>query len=448
MPIRLLFLFASVSSAVWGQVVSIDWPSRTLRGCNAVSGATRTVVVTLQDLNDHLYKYRVEFDVQATAPNDFQFLASGIGKPSSGAADMQAALDQLEADLGQIAVLIKNSPLLTAAPESNGKFRSVPIAETQAGWRVVVEGSAPYSRVAGHVRILRGGTFPDGTLEARRVAALAGADRLARTGDFILNSPHRLAVPVAITPGADNTIRIRVSELAGGQITGQGLPEEFTCSIRSTVLSLSAGILVSKIAPREYNLRPVPRNPPVMGQSETVNSLAVENAKSLQPTGVALLNYQVPKADWLSISSGPTYRLSGTSAGNSPFGFFVGPSVNLWNRFFLTPGAHLGHFADYPAGLVDGSVVPAGIGTPVAVKRWTIKFGFSFTYRTVDFSGLDLGVRAAAAPKPESTKTESPKTEAPKVAPPKADPVKPGGSPIPDSNVPLPEAPKPAPPKP
>jgi hypothetical protein len=113
---------------------------------------------------------------------------------------------------------------------------------------------------------------------------------------------------------------------------------------------------------------------------------------------VALLNYEIPKASsdyiGLAISTGPVIRISSASS-TSSFGYFAGIGVHLYHRFYISPGFNLGQFADNPPGLSSGSTVPAGIGTPIPINRWTWRFGFALTYKTKDFSSLGLSTTVA-----------------------------------------------------
>lgn len=125
----------------------------------------------------------------------------------------------------------------------------------------------------------------------------------------------------------------------------------------------------------------------------TVNKLAVQDNSNLQPLLIGLLNYDLPiphldnGAYGLQISSGPTFRIGGANNVSS-FGYFGGLSVHLWKRMFLTPGVHVGEFADFPLGFSAGSTIPSGFGTLTPVRRWTARFAFAITYRTTSISTL------------------------------------------------------------
>jgi hypothetical protein len=59
--------------------------------------------------------------------------------------------------------------------------------------------------------------------------------------------------------------------------------------------------------------------------------------------------------------------------------------VHLYRSFFLTPGIHIGQFADYPAGFHQGSVIPSGFGSLTPVTRNTAHFAIGITFKTTSF---------------------------------------------------------------
>jgi hypothetical protein len=130
--------------------------------------------------------------------------------------------------------------------------------------------------------------------------------------------------------------------------------------------------------------------------------LTVNDASGPQIQLAALLNYRIPlPSSWqwtkgwnttdtagISISTGPVFRLAGSNSGTSSFGYFGGVSLHLWQRFFITPGVHLGEFADFPAGFGPGSVIPPNFGTLTPVKRWTARFAIGLTFKAADLSKI------------------------------------------------------------
>ena len=71
----------------------------------------------------------------------------------------------------------------------------------------------------------------------------------------------------------------------------------------------------------------------------------------------------------------------------SNVGFFGGVSAHLWKRFYVTPGIHVGEFADFPPGFTaPNQPIPSGFGQLNPNKRWTARFAIGITYKALDFS--------------------------------------------------------------
>lgn len=189
---------------------------------------------------------------------------------------------------------------------------------------------------------------------------------------------------------------------------------KWKCGFDDT-LSLSVGTLFTEVPYRTYTAQNVP------GASGVQNLLVVSENGRWTPQGVGLLNYKLYNADQglqlgFSASSGPVFKFGGTP-GVSNFGWFAGVSVSIWHRLFLTPGIHIGEFADYPAGFGNNTVVPANFGTPTPEKRWTGRFGFSITYRSNSLVKSSAGTTPATTTTPQaparSTPADTPAPAAP-----------------------------------
>jgi hypothetical protein len=63
-------------------------------------------------------------------------------------------------------------------------------------------------------------------------------------------------------------------------------------------------------------------------------------------------------------------------------GLFTGISLHLWNYFYLTPGIHVGEFADFPAGISQGQSIPSTFTGPLnPVTRTSARFGLAVTFK-------------------------------------------------------------------
>ena len=169
---------------------------------------------------------------------------------------------------------------------------------------------------------------------------------------------------------------------AGTQTTASTLSVKF--SPATDRLTLSAGVLFSEIQNRAYTSQAAPNS----ARTGTQNELAVSGMSTFSPLALALLNYEIPPIKKLSfgnddfglaVSTGPALRL-GSQSNTSSFGYFVGLGLHLYHRFYISPGVHIGQFADYPPGFsTPGQVIPSGLGTLMPVNRYTARFAFGIT---------------------------------------------------------------------
>jgi Clostripain family len=206
------------------------------------------------------------------------------------------------------------------------------------------------------------------------------------------------------------------------------------------IFSLSVGPVVTTLPYRTYSSQTVPVSP---GSTTTQNTLAVNESTNV--LGTALLSYHLPHIpgipDWtgLAASVGPVYAF-GSAPSVSKLGLFVGASVHLYKSFFVTPGAHIGQFADYPAGFTRGSVIPSGFGTLTPTTRNTVRFAIGFTFKTNTLKSSSQG----AAPANNGTQTGQPGSQTVPAVPapqPAAQPQpEPGQQPAPEQPVSQPQS--------
>ena len=191
----------------------------------------------------------------------------------------------------------------------------------------------------------------------------------------------------------------------------------FTRTIRfSSVLTLSGGVLLSTLQDRSSVASTVPTS------TGTQNVLTVQGGSNPVPMLVGLLNYKLPWLDWekagFAVSTGPVLRVGGQSTASS-FGWFVGGSAHIWHRFFVTPGIHVGQFADFPAGFGPNQVIPPNFGQLTPVKRWTARFAVGITVKTFDLGSLTPS-KAKAPASPQSGGSGTQPSTPPKTKPQKS----------------------------
>jgi hypothetical protein len=198
------------------------------------------------------------------------------------------------------------------------------------------------------------------------------------------SSPRVVRVRADDLDAADNT-KITVKEFYGFRETNA---KDLTLKVAAGyhLISASAGFLVTQVPARSYSSRTAP-DPANL--TSTQNVLGVDYRAGMRPALTALLHYNLPfirqSRFSLALSAGPVYDISGGKADTSKFGFFGGVSARFSQWLYITPGFHIGEFADFPQGFTRaGQVIPNNTGAPVPVKRYTTRFAFAVTFKVKD----------------------------------------------------------------
>lgn len=362
-PLAILLMMSSG----FAEDIVVNWETKSSPACPAEVNRRQTINIIATSVNDLLHTYQIHTRTIPRITNDAATLTGQAEK----AADSNCNRLRSAADTKAQEFLKKfvADPNLNPVPV-NLKYPSVPLSQTVAAW-IALRQSKESQDFLSALESLRQSNCP---LPLPTVTQQVW--QLYRQFEDGLDKPHVAQTQYQIAPDTD--VQVTISEFYKGSETAR---YEFTCKPVSGVLSFSVGTLVSSIASRSYESRKVPSG------TGTDTQLVVAGDSRVNPTAAALLNYRLLDFDPLgfSLSAGPAFRIGGEE-GTSNFGFFSGVSVRLWNRLFLTPGVHIGEFADYPAGFRPGSTIPDDFGELNPVKRWTTRFGFAITFRTNDFS--------------------------------------------------------------
>ena len=166
------------------------------------------------------------------------------------------------------------------------------------------------------------------------------------------------------------------------------------------ILSSSAGFLLTELQARAYSsaTAPDPNDP-----TKTQNVLKVDDGSGIRPALTVLLTGNVPYVNrhnyGLGVSAGPVFDISNGKADTSRLGFFGGLSLRVTPWIMLTPGVHVGEFADFPQGFTHaGQLIPANTGTPNPTKRYTARFSFAITWKIKDLGAATAQGGEAAQP--------------------------------------------------
>jgi hypothetical protein len=390
-------LIVNVAPAL-AQDVVVDWSTQTLAASPAKVYNTMVVNVRLNNANTLLYDYKIDITATPRNSDDFGKISdlltktAGQAAPPAGATDCQAALYVAENSVTTLKGVLatKNTPV--NPDQGNGKYTSVKVASTVNYWKASVQPQD--DTLKQNIADLKAAL-------AQTPSTCTPAD-VSRAADFFaspygplrasldsfegqLDAPHQIVVPVTLSP--ENDYKIVVTESYRGQ-PSEGGTQTFSFSPESDILTLSAGTLLTAVQSRTYTSGALP--------GQTGNFLLVSGNSPIRPILVAQLNYRIPKASWdsfgFALSTGVALQFTGGNSSVSNLGFFGGASVHLWRRFYVTPGIHVGEFADFPPGFsAPNQSIPSGFGQLNPAKRWTARFAIGITYKALDFTKLTSG---------------------------------------------------------
>lgn len=392
-PALILFLAPGAARPASAQPsVVVDWPTRTLVASPPELGRSTGAIITIRNVNDVLYDYTVDLVEVRRALDDFT-LFGGTLTPKLAASPLQPGVCPISETRQQLAVvgdaIARNHDLVPVTKDR--KYLSVPVEATVAAWAsdvapLVADAKALEARIRQDIAQCPNQQEADAFLRREFAPFEARVAVVERR----LSGSHSIQVPVTLRPDSDYTLVVTERFRGGATVDGN---KSFRFSPASTVLTLSAGVGVTWLEGRAYSSR----NAPGVNPGDATRTLLSVDGKGQRPALVALLNYQIPKAataDFgVAIATGPVFAFSSGTKNTSSLGVFAGLSVHLFRRFFISPGAHLGEFADTPLGFRgEGDVVPPNFGEVVPRKRWQTKFAVMVTFRTADLSKV--------APKP------------------------------------------------
>ena len=404
-----------------GFSVQLDWRT----GETSISRITKAGTYCLEavGVNYILYDYQIKGSIQsqgspvtelARASAALPTLFSG-GSPDSttspglfgGTADLCAT--QVKQAAKYLADAIAD---LQPKKDSTSHYESIPLNETLTKWETV---SSLYQKLKESIPGQNTGL--DGPCEQQREIVTNAVKSLAvpyqKVNDRVETPPRFYHTEylsetdywIGTVSERYNTVSERYNkdtELTTAPAQTYELKPSFT------IFTTSIGFMLTTLQARSYTSRTAPD----AAGSGTLNVLGVDYGSGVRPSLTALLNFNLPTIGhlrlasdkWgLALSTGPVFDLTNGKADTSRFGFFGGLSLQLWNRLYLTPGIHLGEFADFPTGFQAGQVIPSGVGTPIPVKRYTARFAIGVTY------GFSTSLFKKAPPSADASATDAKK---------------------------------------
>ncbi len=403
-----LLTFATGTSLLSQQPVTVDWTTKGLGVHPATVERDTDVVIRVEHVNDILFAYSISLTGTPRDNFDSALIANAFQLAGKGAAE-GVGCDQRLIDGVTSATKILSDSINT--------FFKLPETIT-TGCSASAPCSVTLDQARQHWRDDTSSKLINAQDKQDEFSTLCRAQQYAKADEEVLNmlkkahdlegrlksDDHVVTKNDVLKPDTDYVLSI--TQLYLGIPTKDGTAT-LQLKPNNNRLTLSAGALFSEVQNRSYATVAAP-DPNGTG---TKNILSVGGISTFSPTSVALLNYQIPRFDFdsagLAFSTGPVFRL-GSKSDVSSFGYFVGASIHLFHRVFVTPGFHLGEFADFPPGFTQvNQQVPAGFTTPIPVKRWTWRFGVAVSYKAKDFKSFGITGDVTSGTK-TSTSTKNP----------------------------------------
>ena len=391
----------SASGADTGNVTQVDWDTRTA-SCPAKVTQSTNVTIRVTNINDLLidfengytaqYQLRAKGSPMSAVPPENPFVPQSALLTPKSAGKTSSACDEtkLRADLVKVEAIKKDT---ITPPKPGGADISWQTTENAAQSDddvAQVESDMANTDQACKKFFNDNANHPVvrwiNKLNAQPGATSSGAPL------------HSMDFSVNLEPNTNYEFTLQ--ESWEGKVIDHGTMK-WSCG-ENDIVSLSVGPLITTLPYRSYVQQQVPT------ATGTQNELVVNGNTPVNVLGAALINIYppFPKPNWaagFAFSVGPVYTL-GDAPSVSKLGLFVGGSFHLYRSFFLTPGVHIGQFADYPAGFHEGSVIPSGFGSLTPVTRNTAHFAFGITFKTNSFKKSSQNTGAAA-----NTGTPTPK---------------------------------------
>jgi hypothetical protein len=368
--------------------------------------------IEVVEANTILYTYQINVEAESPSGNPFETLAAavdaikeGFAKQAGGAGPAKAEAEAPGCDKESKALKPKIDAVRDTAAKlqtalsgmepkvESGKAESVSLSATVTAFRVA-EGR--FSDLSGAANALQS-ALNDRNIPYCSASLRKEANDLVRESRDVeirfealrnrVNNPPLARVYEELEE--TDKVKITVKEMFGHQPTSASTVA-VNIAPGYALISASAGALITQVPARSYHSRvaPDPANP-----TATQTILSVDNTSGTRPALTALLHYNLPfiqnRRLGFALSGGPVYDISGGKGDTSKLGLFGGVSLRFSDWLYLTPGFHVGEFADFPEGLKPGQVIPSNIAEPQPVKRYTTRFAFAMTFKVRDLGQTD-----------------------------------------------------------
>jgi len=305
---------------------------------------------------------------QKQQPNPSCRLGDVLGPASASATALQQALTAL-----------------LPQKDSNGKYQYVQASVTLSGWTDVQKKIADFQQKV---------TAVQGALPSDNNAEACSSDQITTAVTLITDTYPKVSQNYngLVDKLSQSRVKVQNQELEATDTADLVVtPSYLGTALNATtfhfnpsfgIVSASAGFLMTQVPAPTYNSATAP-DPNDL--TKTQNVLQVNYGAGIRPALVAMLTGNIPQVNTrnfgLGVSSGLVFDITSGKADTSSFGYFGGVSLRLTPWIYLTPGVHVGQYANWPPGFTHaGQVIPPNTGTPNPTKQYTARFAFSVTY--------------------------------------------------------------------
>ena len=372
-----------------GNDVVIDWSTKQLQAWPTTVDYVTQINVRVINVNDLLYDYSGRVAAKPRSTSDLFAPLGDLINPAAGptASLIQhncPGLDTLVQTLQK-----KYNALLPAAD----KPKSIALSDTIAAW------STDVAPVVEQIRTLL--TQYPGCNQGTVADQLHQLFVIVDAWTTKLRSSHEFTFPTQLSP--DNDYTVYIDEKYNGTPTDIG-EQSFSFSPQSSLVTVSGGFLFTQLQGRSYERRDVPT------ASGTQTGLGVIGSGPVRPVFTSTINVKLPYLEnvcsgqkcWnthklgLALSIGPAFQFGTGSSNVSKLGLFGGLSLVIADKAYLTPGVHVGEFADYPLGFDhSGQPIPMTFTQQLTpVTRNTARFGFAITFKGFNLLKSNSGAKS------------------------------------------------------
>ena len=379
------FILITVGQVVAQQQITILWVSKQPQSGPITVDQSTPVHIVVTGVNDALYYYEGYVTAEPTPLPNIQFPSvASAAAGTTGCTDVTSTLKAIAGDMKswQLNPWVDNK----GKDLTGGTPNSVSMETTRQFY--VSNIATKFATVS----------------QAQAQTCSLGSqwsDINAFTQDWAqrLSRPHTYEIDTTLMPLNDYTIHlIEYAYDASHNLqmtnacTQNAKATECTIKYQPTtnLLSASGGFLFSQLQSRTYTRANVP------GGTDSV--LQVNGAGRVNSLLTALVNVKIPcfwpsqpkippcsptsdSWGWM-FSIGPVLQL-GSNDQTTRVGMFTGISVHFWKYMYVTPGLHVGNFADFPPGFThSGQDIPSSFtGALTPQTRPTARFAIAVTFK-------------------------------------------------------------------